>query len=89
MYHFSLIPTVLLLLTCSRIEPLGSSDPCEPSHLFDYDVFQLKSTCTAVSLFIEKGDDDQHLDDEPGNQQKLLNPCRPGVRKGNNLKCFN
>ena len=61
--------------------PLGSSGPCRPSFLFDYDVLQLKSTCTAV----ENGDNDGHhyLDDQ------LLNPCRPGIRNGNNFKCSN
>jgi hypothetical protein len=45
--------------------PLGSSGPCRPSFLFDYDVFQLKTTCTILSL-LEEDDDD--LFDENYNQ---------------------
>jgi len=61
--------------------PLGSSGPCRPSFLFDYDVFQLNSKCKAV----EDGDNaDQHY-----LYDQLLNPCRPGIRNGNNFKCSN
>ena len=41
--------------------PLGSSGPCRPSFLFDYDVFQLKTTCTILSLPEE--DDEDHFDE--------------------------
>ena len=45
--------------------PLGSSGPCRPSFLFDYDVFQLKTTCTILSL-LEEDEEDQF--DETYNQ---------------------
>jgi hypothetical protein len=74
--------------------PLGSSGPCRPPFLFDYDVFQLKTTCSEKDK-----DDDQQLDDETHSHlvnngvkrihDQLLNPCRPGKRNRNYFKCAN
>ena len=81
--------------------PLGSTGPCRPSFLFDFDVFQLKTKCTSAPNLLPREEDEekQHLDlpiynrvngDEPNRfHDQLLNPCRPGKRNGNNFKCAN